>query len=99
MSDTFQYIPRYVLTKEGKFLTWKDYNREQLRHDSVKKYILKFTNTCVYINDIIYAPRILKSKFCTVKKAYKNGDKSLIVYTNGWAKMETEKESTIGFIV
>lgn len=102
MSDTFQFIPQFVLTKEAQFLPWDDYNKIGL--DSLqKKYLLKFTRTNVYVNDNLYATRTLRTSLNNlsefVKNIYRQDDKSLVIYTNGWAKMDTGKESIIGFMI
>lgn len=101
LADTSHFVPQFVLTKEGQFMPWEDYTKNV--PEIKKKYLLNFTRTCVFVNEVVYAIKTLRSSTGSlseaVKNVYKQDDKSLIVYTNGWSKMDTGKESIIGFLM
>lgn len=96
MTEDWRFIPQFVLTQEGQFLPWEDYVNRNLK----KKYSLTFSRTHVFVNGENFA---IKSNSAptseTVKSIYRQDDRSLVVYTNGWTKLDTGKESIIGFLI
>lgn len=98
MTEDWRFIPQFVLTNEGQFLPWDDY-KAKMPGEVKKKYSLTLARTRVYLNGEEFAVKVYNAHSEAVKTEYRRDDKSLVVYTNGWTKLDTGNESIIGFLM